>query len=98
MRIGGETIRRDETHVVVIAMWAVLIALLITCHVFSEGLLALFASKRHLRRLREVVVLRFRVALGTVKPLLAAWRTDGDLSVQDVFATQVRSARKQLEE
>ena len=74
------------THVVVVAVRTVLVALVVLRHVLPERLLALLAEEDHLRRLREPVGLRLRVALGAVKPLLAARGADCDLGVQDVFA------------
>lgn len=70
----------------VIAVRAVLVALVVLGHVLPERLLALLACERHLERLGERVVLGGRVALGAVVPRLAAWRTDGDLRVENVFA------------
>ena len=75
----------------VIAVRAVLIALLVVRHILAERLLALLAHEGHLGRLPETVVLTLRVALSAVEPLLAAWRTDGDLRVQNVFAAIDRS-------
>ena len=40
----------------------------------------------HVERLLELVLLLLRVALGAVKPLFAARRTNGGLNVEDVFA------------
>lgn len=76
----------DRTHVVVVAVRTVLVALVVLGHVLSESLLALLAEEGHLRRLREPVGLRLRMAFGAVKPLLAAWRAYGYLGVEDVFA------------
>ena len=83
---GGRWGRKRDTHVVVVTMRAILVALLIVGHIFAERLLALFAHERHLRRLPEPVVLALGVALGTVEPLFAARSPDGYLRVQDVFA------------
>lgn len=54
--------------------------------VLAEALLALFAGKGHVKGLHQRMLLAFGVALGTVEPLLAAWRSNGDLSVEDVLA------------
>lgn len=54
--------------------------------VFPESLLALLAYEDHFEALQEWVVGRFLVALGAVKPFLAAWRADRDLGVENVFA------------
>jgi len=71
--------------VMIITMRAVLVALLIRRHVLPERLLALLAQESHLRCFRERVSLFLGVTFGAVVPLLAAWGTDGDLCVQDVF-------------
>lgn len=76
----------DRSHIVVIAMRAILVALFVRSHILAKRLLALFTHKCHLRRPRKLMRLRLGVALGAVKPLLAAWRADGDLSVQNVLA------------
>ena len=66
----------------VVTMRAVLIALLIRTHILPKRLLALLAHKHHLRRLGQPVRrLRFCVTFGTVEPLFATWRADGDLCV-----------------
>ena len=70
----------------IIAVGAVLVAFLVVDHVLTECLLALFAHERHLRRPAEAMVLGLGVALGAVKPLLAARSADGDLGVEDMFA------------
>jgi hypothetical protein len=75
-----------QTHVVVITMRAILVALFVGCHILAERLLTFFAHKCHFRRPGKPVSLRLSMALGAVKPLLAAWCADGDLCVQDVFA------------
>ena len=67
-------------------MRTVLIAFLVLGHVLPECLLALLAQEHHLRRLRESVRLRLRVAFCAVKPLLAARCADGDLGVQNMLA------------
>ena len=60
--------------------------------VLAEGLFALFADKDHLEALQQRVVSRLLVALCAVEPLLAAWRADGDLGVEDVFAAVASAA------
>lgn len=74
------------THVVIIAMRAVLVALIIFSHVLSESLLALFADKDHLSGLCEWMRLCLCMAFGAVVPLFAARSSDGDLCIQDVLA------------
>ncbi len=73
----------------VITVWAVLVALLVGSHVLSKGFLALLAHEGHLRRLAQFVVLCLGVAFGAVKPPLAAWRANRDLSVEYVFAGKI---------
>lgn len=75
-----------HTHIVIITVWTILVALLVVRHVLAKRLFALFARKRHLCRLLKSVVLRFCVALCAVEPLLAAWRAYRHLGVQDMFA------------
>lgn len=75
-----------DTHVVVITMRAILIALLISRHVLSERLLAFLTQEMHLRCFRKLMRLLFGVALWAIEPLLAAWSADGDLRVQDMLA------------
>ena len=70
----------------IVTVGAVLIALLEFRNVFPEGFLALLADERHLRRLCKPVRLGFCVAFGTIEPLLAAGRADGNLGIQDVLA------------
>lgn len=83
---GHEDWGKGGTHIMVIAMRAVLVALLIVAHIFPKRLFAFLAHERHLRRLAQPMVLCLCVALCAVEPLLAAWRADGDLGVEDVFA------------
>ena len=71
----------DETHVVIITMRAVLVALLINGHVLAERLLALLTNESHFGCPRKRMRLCFRVTFGAVEPLLAARGTDGDLGV-----------------
>ena len=77
---------RLDTHEVVVTVRTVLIALIELRDVLPEGFLALLADECHLRRLCKPVRLCFCVALGTIEPLLAAGRTDGNLGIQDVLA------------
>lgn len=82
-------VRTICTYIVIVAVRAVLVALLVVGHVLAKRLFALFACKRHLRRLSQLVVLRFCMALCTVEPLLAARRAYRNLCVQDVFTASV---------
>lgn len=74
----------------VVAVRAVFVALLELLGVLAEALLALFAGEDHLGTLLEIVVLGLGMALGAVKPLLAAGAADGDLGVEDVLAAAER--------
>ena len=65
----------------IVTVRTVLIALLEFRDVFPEGLLAFLTDERHLRRLCELVRLRFCVAFGTIEPQLAAGRADGNLGI-----------------
>ena len=47
------------THVSIIAMWAIFVALVVDTHVFPEGLLALLAREYHLCRSLERVIRDF---------------------------------------
>ena len=76
------------THVVVVTVGTIFVALLIVGHVFAKRFLALLAHEDHLGGLPQTMVLRFSMALGAIEPLPAAWGTYGDLRVQDVFAGQ----------
>jgi hypothetical protein len=69
----------------VVAMRTILITLLVGGHILPERLLALFAHEYHLQCLSEGMCLRFTMAFGAVVPLFAAWGTDRDLNIQDVF-------------
>jgi hypothetical protein len=55
------------THIVVIAVGAVLVRLFVGLHVLPKGLFALFAEERHLVRLDERVVGRLGVAFGALE-------------------------------
>lgn len=74
----------------VITVRAILVAIIVLRHVLPEHLLALLARKRHLRSLRQRVLLRLPMALCAIVPLLAARRADRHLRVQDVFAGQMK--------
>jgi hypothetical protein len=75
-----------DAHEMVVAVRTIFIGLIKIRAVFPEGLLALLTHESHLRRLCKSVGLGFCVAFGTIEPLLAAGRTDRNLSVQDVLA------------
>lgn len=74
-------------HVVVIAVWAVLVRTLVLRHVLAKRAAALFAHECELERLEQRVVLRLFVALRAlsaathVKKLAAARRTNRDLRI-----------------
>ena len=74
------------THVVVIAVRAVLVTFLIVHHIFPERFLAFLAHEGHFVRLPQPMVLTFSMAFGAIEPLLATWSTDCDLCVQYMFA------------
>ena len=63
-----------------------LISFFILFNLLSEDLFALLASEDHFGGWFKFVVLCLHVALWAVKPLFAAWGTDGHLGVHDVFA------------
>ena len=69
-------------------MRTVLIALLITIHVFAKRLLAFLAHEDHLGRLPQTVILRLSMAFRAVEPLPATWGAYGNLRIQDMFAGQ----------
>ena len=89
---GVHIVRLDScecrTHIVVVAMRAVLVALVILGHVLAKRLLALFAHEHHLGCPRESVRLRLGVTLCAIEPLLATWRTNRHLRVEDVFTAR----------
>ena len=60
--------------------------------IFPEGLFALLTHKNHFEALQQRVVSRLLVTLCTVEPLLATWRADGDLGIEDVFAAIASAA------
>jgi hypothetical protein len=78
---GTTRVAVNGAHVVIITMRAVLVALLVNGHVFSEGLFALFTHEGHFCRSRKRMCLCLRVTLGAIEPLLAARGTDGDLCI-----------------
>lgn len=65
-----------STHIVIIAVGTVFVALLVVGHVLAKSFLALFANEHHLVRLLEFMILGFRMAFCTIKPLFAAWCTN----------------------
>lgn len=75
-----------DPHVVIVAVWAELVALVVLRHVLPERLLALLAEKSHLHRLRKSMCLCLGMAFRAVIPLLAARSADRNLCVEDVFA------------
>ena len=70
-----------RAHVVIIAMGAVLVALLVFGHIFSESFFALLTDEGHVRRPRQRMRLCLCVAFGAIEPLLATRGTDGNLSI-----------------
>jgi hypothetical protein len=82
-------ISESNTHVMIVAMRTVFIAVLVDFHVLPESLLAFLANENHLAGLCERMLFLFSMTFSTVKPLLAAWCPNRDLSVQDVFAAAV---------
>lgn len=78
----------ELTHIMVVAMRAILVALLIIRHVLSECFLTFLACKGHLSRFHQLMILRLRMTLGTVEPLLATRRSYRYLCVQNMFATR----------
>ena len=84
---GGDEDPMFDTHEMIVTVGTVFVGLIKIRDVFPEGLLALLTDESHFRRLCEPVRLGFCVAFGTIEPLLAAGRTDRNLSVQDVLAT-----------
>ena len=84
------------THVVVVAVRTVLIALLVVGHVLAKRLLALLAHEDHLGSLPQTVVLRFSMAFRAIEPLPATRGAYGDLRVQDVLAGQKNGFNAQI--
>lgn len=74
--------------IMVIAMWAIFIALLIRRHILPKRLFTLLAQERHFRRLRQVMTLRFSVAFGAIEPQFAAGCTYRHLCIQYVFTVK----------
>lgn len=70
----------------IVAVWAVFVALFELARVLAEALFALFAGEDHLKRLLEGMVGRVLMALGTFEPFAAAGGANSDLGVQDVLA------------
>lgn len=77
------------THVVIITVRTILVALLVRRHVLSERLFAFFTHEGHFGGFCESMCLWFSVAFSTIIPLFAAWCTNGDLSIEDVFTACV---------
>jgi len=71
---------------VIITVGTELVGFFELLNVLSETLPALLASKDHFEAFLERMVLLFTVTLNAVKPFSAAWRSDGDLRVENVFA------------
>ena len=84
--------KRMNPHIVIIAVRAVFIAFFIDSHIFSESLFAFLAHEGHFRRFSKRMGFDFSVTFSTIKPLLAARSTNGDLRVQDMFAVKKRLA------
>lgn len=84
--MGNTDFESSNTHVVVIAMRAVLVALIIFRHILSECFLAFFADEYHLRGLGQWMGLCLCMAFRAVVPLFAAGCSNGDLCVENVFA------------
>lgn len=85
----------------VITVGAILVALVIFRHVFTERFLALLAQECHLRCLAQPMVLALCVAFRAVEPLLTAGCPDCNLRVENMFTramqtsvTQVASSRR----
>ena len=76
----------------IIAVRAVFITFFVNRHILPESLFAFLAYKGHLRCFGKGMGLGFSVTFSTIKPLLAARSTDGDLSIQDMFAVKKRLA------
>jgi len=78
--------RQSLDDEVVVAVRAVFVTLFKLLRVFPEAFLALLAGKGHVEFLQQRVVFLFGMAFGTVEPFATAWRTDGDLGVENVLA------------
>ena len=72
----------------IVAVRAELVGLLELANLLAEGSLALFAEENQVERRHELVVFtkHIHMALGAVKPLLAAWRANRHLGVHNMFA------------
>ena len=79
-----------NSHIMIIAVWAVFIAFFINSHIFPKSLFAFLAHERHFRRFSKWMGFDFSMTFSTIKPLLAARSTDGHLRVQDMFAVKKR--------
>ena len=55
-------------------------------NLLSENLLAFLTCEDHLAGSFQLVILGFVMAKRAIEPLSAAWSSDGDLGVEDVFA------------
>ena len=80
----------------IIAMRTVFVAFLVNSHIFPESFFTFLAHKGHFHRLSKWMGFDFSVTFSTIKPLLAARSTDGDLGVQDMFAVKKRLAVHEL--
>ena len=65
--------------------WAELISFFEFFNVFSKDFLALLACKDHLSSPHELVVIIFVVAFRAIIPFFAAWSSDWNLGVKNVF-------------
>ena len=74
----------------IIAVRAIFIALLIHCHVLAERLLTLLTYESHFHSTFQRVGRNFSMAFGAVEPFLTTRRTDGNLRIQNMLATQSR--------
>jgi hypothetical protein len=81
------------TYIMVIAIWTIFIAFLISVHIFPKRFSTFFAYKVHFQRFGKFVVRNFCMTFWTVKPLFAARGTDGNLSVENVFTAQLMSKK-----
>jgi len=72
----------------VVAMRAVLISFFVLLYIFAEYLLALLACEDEFHGLLQLVIFapQIFVAVWAVEPLLAAWCSDCNLSIHNMFA------------
>lgn len=63
--------------------------------IFSETFLAFFTSEGHIKSLQERVGNSFGMAFSTVEPSATAWRSDGDLCVENMFTGERDIVRAQ---